>query len=309
MVKPKYKIQNWSEYDKALVNRGDITVWFAADYVQNNWSVTPTGKPGAPQVYSNEAIQMLLMLKSVYKLPYRMLEGFSRSIMRQMNLELRIPDHTTMSRRACTVKVIVPRKTRTGKIDLVVDSTGLKIYGEGEWKVRQHGAGKRRTWIRVHLAVDGDEKDVRAVVVTPEETRDCEAFAELIEQVDDSVAKIYADGAYDTRECYEVADKKEAELIVPPRKNAVLWENGHPRNIAIILIALIGMTMWKVITGYHKRSIAENAMYRLKQLFGTSLASRKFLTQEAEVHARIAAMNTMTYLGMPISVRVGVNPS
>ena len=105
MVKPKYKIQNWSEYDKALVNRGDITVWFAADYVQNNWSVTPTGKPGAPQVYSNEAIQMLLMLKSVYKLPYRMLEGFSRSIMRQMNLELRIPDHTTMSRRACTVKV------------------------------------------------------------------------------------------------------------------------------------------------------------------------------------------------------------
>ena len=124
-----------------------------------------------------------------------------------------------------------------------------------------------------------------------------------------SIAKIYADGAYDTRECYEVAAKKEADLVVPPRTNAVLWENGHPRNMAIILIGLIGMAMWMVITGYHKRSIAENAMYRLKQLFGGGLASRKFKTQESEVHARIAAMNTMTYLGMPVSVRVRVNPS
>lgn len=309
MAKSKYKIQNWFEYDKALVNRGDVTVWFAEDYVQQNWSVKPSGKRGAPQVYSNEAVQMLLMLKAVYKLPYRALEGFARSLMRQMDLDFRIPDHSTMSRRACRVKVNIPRKERSEPIHLVVDSTGLKIYGEGEWKVRQHGAGKRRTWIRVHLGVDGDEKDVRAVVVTPEEIRDCEVFGELIEQVDESIEKIYADGAYDTRECYDVAGKKEADLVVPPRKNAVLWENGHPRNTAIILIALIGMMMWMVITGYHKRSIAENAMYRLKQLFGASLASRKFITQESEVHARIAAMNTMTYLGMPVSVRVWINPS
>jgi hypothetical protein len=309
LPKAKYKIQNWSEYDAALVKRGNITVWFAEDYVQENWSVKPSGKRGAPMLYSNEAIQMLLMLKAVYKLPYRALEGFSNSIMALMNLKLRIPDHTTMSRRAGKIKINIPRKERTEPIHLVVDSTGLKIYGEGEWKVRQHGAGKRRTWIRVHLGVDANEKDVRAVVVTREEIRDCEVFGELIDQIDESIEKIYADGAYDTRECYEVADKKEAELVVPPRTNAVLWENGHPRNMAIILVALIGMAMWMVITGYHKRSIAENAMYRLKQLFGTSLASRKFITQESEVHARIAAMNTMTYLGMPVSVRVRVNPS
>lgn len=307
--KAKYKIENWSEYDNALVNRGDITIWFAEDYVMQNWSVKPSGKRGAPLVYSNEAVQMLLMLKAVYKLPYRALEGFSRSIMGLMKLNLRIPDHTTMSRRACTVQIHIPRKVRNEPIHLVVDSTGLKIYGEGEWKVRKHGKSKRRSWIKVHLGADANEKDVRAVVVTREDVGDCEVFGELIEQVEENVEKIYADGAYDTRECYDVADKKEADLVVPPRKNAAFWEAGHPRNTAIILIALIGVMMWMVITGYHKRSIAENAMYRLKQLFGASLASRKFATQESEVHARIAAMNTMTYLGMPISVRVGVNPS
>ena len=130
MSKSKYKVTNWSEYEKSLVARGNITVWFAEDYVQEKWSVKPSGKRGAPLIYSNEAIQMLLMLKAVYSLPYRMLEGFSRSLMVQMNLELRIPDHTTMSRRACKVKISIPRKARTEPIHLVVDSTGLKIYGE-----------------------------------------------------------------------------------------------------------------------------------------------------------------------------------
>jgi hypothetical protein len=292
-----------------VVARGDITVWFAEDYVQNNWSVTPSGKRGAPLVYSNEAIQMLLMLKSVYKQPYRALEGFARSIMRQMNLDFRIPDHTTMSRRACTLKVSIPRKARLGPIHLVVDSTGLKIYGEGEWKVRKHGTSQRRRWIKVHLGVDGDEKDVLAVVVTEDDCHDCEVFEQLVEQVDETIAKIYGDGAYDTRKAYEVAAKKDAQLVVPPRENAVFWEDGHPRNTALFLVLTMGLAWWKVATGYHKRSIAENAMYRLKQLFGASLASRKFKTQEVEVHARLAAMNMMTYLGMPISVRVGVNPS
>jgi hypothetical protein len=309
MSKSNYKIQNWSEYDAALVKRGDITVWFAEDYVQENWSVKPSGKRGAPQVYSNEAIQMLLMMKAVYKLPYRSLEGFSRSIMKLMNLELRIPDHTTMSRRASKVKVRIPRKNRTGAIHLVVDSTGLKIYGEGEWKVRKHGTSQRRRWIKVHLGVDADEKDVLAVVVTEDDYHDCEVFEQLIEQVDEAIEKIYGDGAYDTRKAYEVAVKKEADLVVPPRDNAAFWENGHPRNTALFLVVMMGLALWKVAIGYHKRSIAENAMYRLKQLFGASLASRKFETQEIEVHARIAAMNTMTYLGMPVSVRVGVNPS
>ena len=121
MSKAKYKIQNWSEYDAALVKRGSITVWFAEDYVKENWSVKPSGKRGAPLLYSNEAIQMLLMLKAVYKLPYRSLEGFSRSIMALMNLDFRIPDHSTMSRRASRVQVKIPKKARTEPIHLVID--------------------------------------------------------------------------------------------------------------------------------------------------------------------------------------------
>ena len=309
MSKAKYKIQNWSEYDAALVQRGNVTVWFAEDYVLKNWSVKPSGKRGSPLLYSNEAIEMLLILKAVFSLRYRSLEGFSRSIMKQMNLELRIPDHTTMSRRACHVKVNIPKKARSEPIHLVIDSTGLKIYGEGEWKIRKHSKSQRRRWIKVHLGVDAAEKDVLAVEVTEDDCHDAEMFEKLVEQVDDAIECIYGDGAYDTRKAYDVADKKKANLLVPPRENAVFWENGHPRNTALFLILMMGLTCWKVATGYHKRSIAENTMYRLKQLFGASLASRKLATQRSEVHAQLAAMNIMTYLGMPISVRVGLNLS
>ena len=308
MSKAKYKIQNWSEYDAALVKRGSITVWFEEDDVRKNWTAKASGKRGAPIIFSNEAIQMLLMLKAVYKLRYRTLEGFARSMMDLMHLELRIPDHTTMSRRAKQIKVDIPQNSHNEPIHLVIDSTGLKIYGEGEWKIRQHGKSKRRRWIKVHLGVDANKKDVLAVEVTEDDCHDCKVFEKLVEQVDETIEKIYGDGAYDTRKAYEVAENKEAQLVVPPRDNARFWEEEHPRNTALFLVLMMGLSWWKVVTGYHKRSIAENAMYRLKQLFGTSLASRQFITQESEVHARLAAMNIMTYLGMPVSVRVRVTP-
>lgn len=304
-VKAKYRVTNWPEYDRALVQRGSLTVWFDEEFVRNHWSPDRTGKRGAPQKYSDMAIQVLLMLKATFRLTYRALEGFGRSLMKLMALEFDVPDHTHMARRAKGLTIQIPRKNRTGPSHIVVDSTGLKIYGEGEWKVRQHGASKRRRWIKLHLAVDADQKDVVAVEVTTEEWHDCEVFSGLIEQVEGEIEQIDADGAYDTAECYEVAQAAEATLVVPPRENAVQWEEGHPRTAALKQIEAIGMEEWKKASGYHKRSIAENAMYRIKQLFGDKLASRLFETQVVEAHARVAAMNTMTYLGMPISVRVG----
>lgn len=226
-----------------------------------------------------------------------------------MGVALPVPDHTQMSRRAKRLKVAILRRERPGPVHLVVDSTGLKIYGEGEWKVRQHGAGKRRTWRKVHLAVDGNAKDVIGVEVTTVEWADGEVFEGLVEQVEGPIEQIDGDGAYDTRNAYEVAASRKARLVVPPRENAISWEDGHPRNDALRQIAEQGMAEWKKATGYHRRSIAKNAMYRLKQLFDDSLASRLFETQVTEVHVRIAAMNVMTYLGMPISVRVGGVPS
>ena len=303
--KAKWRVTNWSEYDRALVQRGDLTVWFDEEFVKKHWRPDPAGKRGAPVQYSDMAIQVLLILKATFSLPYRALEGFARSLMKLMGLNFDIPDHSHMSRRAKGINIQIPRKPRTEPSHIVVDSTGLKIYGEGEWKVRKHGSSKRRRWIKVHLAVDADEKDVVGVEVTTEEWGDSEVFGGLINQVEGQIKQIDGDGAYDTREAYEIAQNREATMVVPPRENAVEWEAGHPRTEALAKIKETGMPAWKQETGYHRRSIAENAMYRLKQLFGDKLASRRFDTQVVEVHARVAAMNTITYLGMPVSVRVG----
>lgn len=304
-VKAKYRVTNWHDYDRALAERGSVTVWFDEEFLRGHWRPAGNGKRGAPFEYSDTAIQTLLTLKAVFHLPYRALEGFGRSLMRLMSLALPVPDHTQLSRRAKALRVAVPCRPRTGPVHLVADSTGLKVYGEGEWKVRQHGAGKRRTWRKVHLAVDGGERDVVGVEVTTEEWADCEVFEGLLGQVEGNIEQIDADGAYDTRAAYDAAAARGARLVVPPRENAVPWEEGHPRNRALEDIAKHGRKEWKKTAGYHRRSLAENAMYRLKQLFGDRLASRLFETQVTEVHARIAAMNTMTYLGMPVSVCVG----
>ncbi|MBK5965599.1 IS5/IS1182 family transposase [Thiocystis minor] len=304
--KAKYRVTNWPASDRALVARGDITVWFDQEAITQRWRPEPTGKRGAPWRSSDWSIQTLLMLKQVFRLPSRSLEGFGRSLIRLMGLDLPIPDHTHLSRRVRTLVVQIPRQERTGPIPVVVDSTGLKVFGEGEWKVRQHGAGKRRTWIKVHLAVDADVKDVIGVEVTTAAWTDGEVVGDLVDQVDGVIAQIDADGADDTREADDVAAQHQATLVVPPRENAVAWEADHPRAQALAAIQEKGVVQWKQDAGDHRRSLAENAMYRLKQIFGEAVASRIFESQVNEVHARIATMNQMTDLGMPISVRVGV---
>lgn len=307
--KVQYRVTNWPEYDRALVRRGSLTLWFDDVFLNERWRPAPTGRRGAPFRYSDTAIQALLILKAVFDLPYRMVEGLAGSIVRLLGLTLSIPDHTLLSRRAKTLRVEIPRRARTGLIHLVVDSTGLKVYGEGEWKVRQHGAGQRRTWRKVHVAVDAQVKDVLAVEVTTAQWTDGEVFAGLLEQIEDPIAQVDADGAYDTRAVYAAAAAHGADLVVPPRENAVPWAADHPRTQALADIATHGLSAWKRARGYHHRSLAENAMYRFKQLFGDRLASRRFETQVTEVHVRVAALNVMTYLGMPVSVPVGVSLS
>ncbi len=223
-----------------------------------------------------------------------------------MGVELPVPDPTQMSRRSAALPVSIPRCGATNPRHIVVDSTGVKIYGEGEWKVREHGVGKRRTWRKVHLAIDADSKEVVGVAVTTVEWADGEVFEELLGQVDGAVSQVDADGAYDTHAVHDVVAARGAKAVIPPRKNAVPWEENQPRTRILADIALLGRPGWKKPSGYHRRSLAENAMYRLKQLFSDRLASRQFETPVTEVHARIAAMNIITALGMPVSVRLGV---
>ncbi len=300
--KVQYRVTNWPEYDRALVRRGGLTIWFDEAFLQNHWRPAPTGQRGAPFQYSDTAIQALLTLKAVFDLPYRMVEGLAGSIIQLMGLPLSIPDHTLLSRRAKTLTVAIPRRSRRGPIDVVVDATGLKVRGEGEWKVRRHGSGKRRTWRKVHLAVDADVKDVLAVEVTTEQWTDSQVLVGLLEQMDDPIGHVRGDGAYDTHETYTAAGARGAAVTIPPRTNAVPWAPDHPRTQALAAIAADGLPAWKQAVGYHRRSLAENAMYRFKQLFGGCLASRLFETQVTEVHVRVAALNVMTYLGMPVSI-------
>lgn len=301
-TKVQYRVTNWPEYDRALVRRGSLTIWFDEAFLQDRWRPVPTGKRGAPFQYSDTAIPALLTLKAVFDLPYRRVEGLAGSIVQLMGVRLSIPDPTLMSRRAKTLTVQIPRQSRRGPIGVVVDSTGLKVYGAGEWKVRQHGAGKRPTWRKVHLAVDADIQDVLAVEVTTEQWTDSEVFAGLLEQIADPIGHVRADGAYDTHGVYAAAGERGAQVTIPPRVNAVPWVPEHPRTQALAAIAAQGVAAWKTAVGYHRRSLAENAMYRFKQLFGDHWASRQFETQVTEVQVRVAALNVMTYLGMPVSV-------
>lgn len=189
---------------------------------------------------------------------------------------------------------------------MVVDSSGLKVYGEGEWKVKKHGWSKRRTWRKIHIGVDESSHEVVACVVTERDTADCEALPELLNQVSDTLSQVSADGSYDTQGCYQAIRERGAQAAIPPRENAVV--NSGPewaaRNATLERIEAIGRAAWKVEAGYHRRRLAETAVFRLKTIFGDRLGSRTEEGQRTEGAIRCAALNRMTRLGMPDSYKV-----
>ncbi len=232
-----------------------------------------------------------------------------------MNIDLPIPNYTRICRRAKSLGQELSKLSERPVTDLVIDSTGLKVYGEGEWKVRQHGYSKRRTWRKVHLAVCPDSNEVIFEILTENSVRDCKVYPDFLEAAPKTVERIYGDGAYDTEGCYKANSKHGSILITPPQRNAIFRQNAPPhmraRNEAYLEILGLGgnekaRKLWKKLKGYHRRSLAETAMFRFKQLFGNNLRSRCFPNQKAEVHAKSVVLNTMTRLGMPHSERIAV---
>jgi hypothetical protein len=177
-------VTNWTEYDRAQVNRGNLTIWFDEQSVAESWTPPRPAKRGKPGLYSEVVIQTCLTLKALFRLPYRATEGLLKSLMRFTELDLPMPDHTHMSRRAATLEVKIPRHPEKGGTHVAVDSTGLKIFGEGERKVCQHRMGKRRTWRKIHLAIDETEKDIIGIEVTTANRGDSQIFPDLLSQVD-----------------------------------------------------------------------------------------------------------------------------
>jgi hypothetical protein len=307
--KTKYHIRNWAMYNESLKKRGSITLWIHED-VLRAWKAAPEAvRPrGGQKRYSDGAIECLLMVKGVYHLAYRQTEGFAGSLSKLLGVALPIPDYSTLNRRAKTLKVDLPRREK-GSIHAVLDSTGLKVYGEGEWKVRQHGYSKRRTWRKLHLGVDEATGEIEAELLTGAGVDDAEAAAGLLKQTQAEIQQLSGDGAYDKEKVYKAAAAKGvSKITIPPRRDAVLWEehgpDPHPRNENLRRIWECGRKEWKEESGYHRRSLAETAMFRFKTIFGDHLNAREAKRQKTEARVKCAALNRMTRLGMPDSYRI-----
>jgi hypothetical protein len=303
-----YQVRNWQEYNKSLVNRGDITIWFD-DAVLDNWKHENRGfKVGRPFTYSDTAIETLLMLREFFRLPYRQTEGLGRALVRMMGVEVAIPSYTLLAKRAGKVKVEITVTPANRPIDIVVDSTGLKVFGEGEWKVRQHGIGKRRTWRKLHLAVDPNTHQIVAEVLTGNDCHDGDKAVELVQQTDATVEVFYGDGAYDQWKVYNGLADEGVDTIIPPRRNAKIKQHGNsseaplPRDENLRHIRRDGRKAWKKAIGYHRRSLAETAMSRLKTAFGDKLKNRKLKNQITEAAIRCKLLNLFAMIGLPLSV-------
>ena len=212
------------------MNRGSITVWFSEDALESWEHPNDQVKVGRPFTYSDTAIECLLTIRELLKLPYRQTEGFSRSIVKLLDAEVTIPDYSSLAKRAGKLGVAFKVSDKRGAIDIVVDSTGMKVYGEGEWKTRIHGRAKQRTWRKLHLAVDADTREVVAELLTDNSSHDSQAVPALLDQIDQTVEKFYGDGGYDTWKVYDRLATEAIEPVIPPQHNAKIKQHGNSTN-------------------------------------------------------------------------------
>jgi len=312
--KPIYRVSNWPEYNKNLVKRGSITFWIDEKTIKGWFAKSSKDKKGRPFIYGDEAILCALSVKSVYHLSFRALEGFLMSIKELSLIGLLIPCYTSICRRAKKLGKSIKKLTRNSPTDIVFDSTGVKLYGKGEWDAQKHGKAKRRIWRKIHLGVCPDSQKIIVSSLTKNNVTDAKELKKLVKELPKSVKRVYADGAYDQSDCYKELYEREAILITPPRKGAHLKDLKQApwmieRNKAVKDIRKAGNNYkareaWEKKTNYNIRSLAETAMYRFKRFFSGKLYSRNLEAQKVELYVKSMVMNKITDLGMPESVWV-----
>lgn len=304
---PSYKTTNWPAYNDALKRRGSLTIWFDPGMC---WGAAPTGKRGRQPTYSDAAVQACLTMKVLFGMALRQTTGFVESLLRLVGLDWTVPDFSTLSRRQKTLAVNIPYCGSQGPLHLLVDSTGIKVEGEGEWHARKHGGPKRRVWRKIHLGIDEQTLEIRAVAITGNHIGDAPVLPDLLGQIpsDEEIGSVTADGAYDTRNCHNAIADRGAHAIIPPRRNAKPWKpttaGAIARNEALRASKYLGRAIWRNWSGYHRRSRAETKMHCMK-LLGQRLMARDFDRQVAEVQVRIAIMNGYTALGIPVTKTIG----
>jgi hypothetical protein len=300
-TKRQYRIRNWQQYNKALVRRGSLSLWIDQRSIDTWLSTDLPARRGRRRTYADVAIRCSLIIRDVYHLPLRAAEGLISSIIGLLKVDLPVPHYSTLSRRARSLDVQLSAQLRKGPLHLVIDSTGLKLYGEGEWRVRGRGWTKRRTWRKLHISIDGETQQITSALVTNREVVDPRVLPRLLKEVEGEINRVTADGAYDSRQCYKAIHQRGARAIIPPRRGSTLWEDEYlrDRNENLRGVRRQGVKGWKKKSGYHRRSLIETAMYRLKTIFADKLRSRRVERQRTEVRIRCAALNRMTQLGMP----------
>lgn len=315
-------IKNWSEYNNALINRGNLD-FLIEEAIANDAFLIPnkTGCVGRPKRYSDDLILLILAIREFFKLPLRQTVGYAAWLFGKLHLIYLLPDYTTLSRRMKKLKVdftkrfldVNKERDKEG-IVLVIDSSGFKIFGEGEWKVRKHGKNKRRTWVETHLGINHKTRDIVTLLNTSAQVHDNTQVEPLLRQCKRKGLKvkiIIGDGAYDAKNTYELAKKYKAKLIVPPRKDAIEHINEgrdhqyydtpgwEERNAVICHIEEYGLDGWMADVDYHRRSLVENTFYRLKIIFGPNLKSRNKDNQYTEQCIRAKLLNYFNTLGLP----------
>jgi len=310
----QHKVTNWPAYEAGLRQRASLMVWFTDEAIAA-WAAAPRTTRGGQPFYSPLAILTALTLRAVFRLAYRQAEGLIGSIISLLGLTLRVPDHTTLSRRSATLAVPRPQPDNAGASDgaqplhLLVDSTGLKLCGAGEWLVEKHGARTRRSWRTLHLGVDAGTCQIVAVALTSKEVDDAAQVGPLLDQVAGSLASLTADGAYDQDGVYaDVADRHpDAAVTVPPRCRAVLSNKvataPTQRDRHLQCIAERSRRGWQKASGYNRRAKVEAAIGRWKQVIGGGLRSRMDKCRATEVNVAVHVLNRMLELGRPSYVR------
>lgn len=263
------------------------------------------GERGASNIYTDSAIEFCFIIRNLYHLPLRQTRGLVSSIFKMANIPLQVPCYSTMSRRGKELEVCLREKTGNERLSVAFDATGIKTSGEGEWKVRAHGADKRRGWTKLHIAINSDSQEILAAIVTGSEVHDGEVLEDLLEQIPEGIKDGFGDGAYDSKKNFELLQKYRSMATIPPRKNAVSTAKGAAlRNEHIREIEEIGRDEWKLKHKYHQRSKVETAMFRIKQCFGGSLKSKRPENQAMELFLQCQLLNRFFKLGKPDSIEV-----
>ena len=307
-----YRVRNWKDYNRSLINRGNLTIWFSEDAIKS-WYQKPqkNKKRGRVCLYSDAYIELALTIRTLFRLPLRATQGFLEGLVFMLGLNLQVSHYSRLSRRAGELNIQLNTLKNAGKnpTDLVIDSTGLKIFGEGEWKMRTHGKQKRRTWRKYHVSVDPATHEVTAIELTEATVHDCTVLPTLL-STQKNIGKIYADGAYSFKQGFDAIAQSGGTPSIPVRSGTTaVRKNPSPgqvlRNELLEEIREAGGRIaWKKTSDHHRRSLVETHMFRLKTILGGTLRGRGYYNQQAEAKIMANILNKMTNLGMPKSEKI-----